>query len=119
MPSTARTTPSSVKKCVLRPLISRRRSAMRPPISVPRSRAISPLASPRGAPRLARSQAISPLASPRGAPRLALPSIHDLAESVQSPLDVLGVHVLMGHAADGIGPDRVHFDLAGLGGLDQ
>src|SRR5438876_6944145 len=31
MPSTARTTPSSVKKCVLRPFTSRRRSAMGPP----------------------------------------------------------------------------------------
>src|ERR1700682_527764 len=74
-PSTARTTPSSVKKYVLRFLTSSRRSAI--------------------------------------SCGLPLPGAGDLSERVEGAVDVLPVHVLVGHAPDGGGPALVDLDLAG------
>src|SRR5881396_2333238 len=82
IPSTARTTPSSVKKYVFSPLTSSSRSAMAPP--------------------LAATIADSPAAA-----RLALPSTGNLAEGLERALDVLGVDVLVGDAADRGRADRV------------
>src|SRR5689334_8519255 len=80
-PSTARTTPSSVKKCVLSPLTSRSRSAMEPPVRLPATR--------------------------------------QLAKRLERPRDIFGVHVLVGHAADGGGARRVHLHLASRAALDE
>src|SRR3990170_2766789 len=44
---------------------------------------------------------------------LPLPGLRNLAERVEGAVDVLPVHVLVGHAPDGAGPDLVDLDLAG------
>src|SRR5439155_16485683 len=106
IPSTARTTPSSVKKYVFSPLTSSSRSAMTPPLA----RYHNWLASDGGAgvtdsPRGARRRASA------AAARLALPSTGDLAERLERALDVLGVDVFVGDAADRGRPDRVDLHL--------
>src|SRR6266436_5940623 len=87
IPSTARTTPSSVKKYVFSPLTSSSRSAMTPPLT----RYHNWLASDGGA---------WITDSPRLWLRLAL-----------RPRDVLRVDVLVGDAADRGRPDRVDLHL--------
>src|SRR5437867_2233020 len=152
IPSTARTTPSSVKKYVFSPLTSSSRSAMAPPLAATIADSSRPAGpQPRDALRLARLGSQTRLAarvaepprpplgshdqghrlpsgverpaarttgitdSPRGArrrasaaaARLALPSTGNLAEGLERALDVLGVDVLVGDAADRGRADRV------------
>src|SRR5881396_395544 len=106
IPSTARTTPSSVKKYVFSPLTSSSRSAMTPPLAryhnwLAAARTTGVTDSPRGARRRASAAAA----------RLALPSTGDLAERLERALDVLDVDVLVGDAADRGRPDRVDLHL--------
>src|SRR3989441_1208764 len=130
IPSTARTTPSSVKKYVFSPLTSSSRSAMTPPLARYHNwlasergldhRLASPLAAARtAAPRRPPARTTGVTDSPRGArrrasaaaARLALPSTGDLAERLERALDVLGVDGLVGGAADRGRPDRVDLHL--------
>src|SRR5439155_1663749 len=98
IPSTARTTPSSVKKYVFSPLTSSSRSAMAPPLAATIADSSRPAGpQPRDACRRAAAAAA----------RLALPSTGNLAEGLERALDVLGVDVLVGDAADRGRADRV------------
>src|SRR5207249_237756 len=120
------------------PVTSRSRSAMGPPaldhftarLATPGGRR-SPrttsdhftarLAAPAGrrSPRTTTDHFTARLAAPAAAAHLALPARRDFGERVQRPLDVVGVDVLVGHAADRRGAGDVDLDLAGKGALDE